>query len=134
LLSEEENSLENVVKYSSIIKASGDRLLQLINNLIDISKIESGTETIRISTVKPSNAIKEVANLFRLMANQKAIELVEIIPEDLRELTIQTDSLKLHQILTNLVNNALKFTMVGRIEVSLEKHDILSCFLLETPA
>jgi PAS domain S-box-containing protein len=123
LLSEEENSLENVVKYSSIIKASGDRLLQLINNLIDISKIESGTETIRISTVKPSNAIKEVANLFRLMANQKAIELVEIIPEDLRELTIQTDSLKLHQILTNLVNNALKFTMVGRIEVSLEKHD-----------
>lgn len=122
LLSEEKNDPDEVIRYSSIIASSGNRMLQLINNLIDISKVESGTESIRISTISPVAVIEEVVSQFKIMAERKSLRIIGNFPSGLKDLNIQTDSLKLEQILTNLVNNAIKFTSEGYIEVGFEKH------------
>jgi len=63
-----------------------------------------------------------VINQFQYLAERKSIPIIEKIPPELIDLMIQTDSLKLHQILTNLLGNALKFTTEGFIEMGLEKH------------
>ncbi len=122
LLCEEENDPVQVIKYSSVIKASGNRLLQLISNLIDISKIESGTEPVTFSQVSAIQTIQEVISQFRLIADEKSIELTMQHSSDMEGLCLYTDSLKLHQILSNLVGNAVKFNKDGIIRVGIERH------------
>jgi PAS domain S-box-containing protein len=121
LLTEDDNDLDDIKKFASVIQASGNRLLQLISNLIDISKIESGTEHVRYSQLSPVQTIQEVVSQFRLMAEGKSIKILEYFKPIQTNMLIMTDSLKLHQILTNLINNALKFTQIGTIEVGLEE-------------
>lgn len=121
LLSGEENDPEDVIRFSSIIQTSGNRMLQLISNLIDISKIESGTEPVMYSQVSPVRIIEEVVSQFQLMSEKKSISIRGSYPSGKRDLIIRTDSLKLEQIITNLVNNALKFSTQGSIEISLEE-------------
>ncbi len=121
LLSGEENDPKEVIRFSSIIQSSGNRMLQLISNLIDISKIESGTEPVRYSQVSPVRIIEEVVSEFQLMSEKKSITIIGSFPTGMSDLTLRTDSLKLEQIISNLVNNALKFTTQGSIEVGLDK-------------
>jgi len=119
LLAEEKYRPEEIQKYASIISASGGRLLRLVNDLIDISKIESGVEIVRKSEIYPYHTIQEVVGQFRLIAGEKSIEILEIVEPESRELILFTDPQKLHQILTNLLNNALKFTTEGSVEIGM---------------
>lgn len=121
LLTEDENVMSEVLRFAGIIKSSGLRLLELISNLMDISKIESGTERIRVSSFLPAIVVRDVITQFDYHSEKKSIQLKENIPESLIGVTMDTDIMKLQQVLTNLINNALKFTEKGSVEVGLEK-------------
>lgn len=104
-------------EYIKIVKASGERLLSTINDIIDISKIESGQSDLVESTVDVNLLLLEHYNFFKREADQKNIELeiVSLLPENNHN--IITDYKKLSSILTNLIKNALKFTKKGSIHI-----------------
>ncbi len=118
LLSEEELPQVTVKRYSDIINKSGQRLLDLINNLLDISKIESGNMPVKITDFKPFDVVQEVANLFSIKAKEKNLEIQLDISSELENLIIKSDLLFFNQILSNIVGNAIKFCENGAIQIS----------------
>jgi hypothetical protein len=115
LLSESELSGEEQQEYISIIQKSGARMLNIINEVIDISKIESGQMEINIQETNVNKQIEYIYNLFKPEAESKKIVLNYKLLEN--DATIKTDREKLYAILTNLVKNAIKFTDKGYIEI-----------------
>ena len=116
LLKEPDLSSENQLEYLDVIESSGQRMLNIINDLIDISKIEAGEATIRIRPTNLNLMLQEIHSFFLPEANKKNIRINYFIglPEEI--CTIDTDPTKLNQILTNLIKNALKFTKEGSID------------------
>lgn len=106
-------------EYAESIKRSADNLLLLINDILDISRIEAGK--LRLDRVAfPVRAkIEETASLFALQARAKGLEFLCEIPDNLPE-GAQGDPGRLGQVLTNLLGNAIKFTDHGRIGVIVE--------------
>jgi len=98
------------------IRRNGEHLLAIINDILDISKIEAGKLDIEQIPCAPAQVLAEVASLMRVRAEMKrlrlAVEYVGPIPE-----VVRTDPLRLRQILVNLVGNAIKFTAEGGIRV-----------------
>lgn len=117
LLNEENISKEEIKKYSDIIRTNGNRLLGLINNIIDVSKIESGTINVHKSVFSINKLLNDVTNQFLLFVEEKELELKILNTFEKNHIYIESDLLKLHQILTNLINNAIKFTLRGKVEV-----------------
>lgn len=113
LLKSSNLSGESQQKYIEIIETSGRRMLDIINDLIDISKIESGQVEVKKQKFRISDLMEELHEFFTLEARKKNIHLTfELkIPDHLQE--IETDRTKLSQIITNLIKNALKFTENG---------------------
>ncbi len=120
LLVEDVNEMEDVLKYAGIIRSSGDRLLNLISNLIDISKIESGTERIRMTKFSPVAVLREVIAQFQYRPLKESIQIRVKIPDQLKDRFIETDTMKFQQVFTNLINNAFKFTEKGFVEIGIE--------------
>jgi signal transduction histidine kinase len=98
------------------IRANGDHLLCLINDILDVSKIEAGM--LRVETVRcsPASILEDVRALMQMRADSKFIELHVECEAQLPE-SIQTDPMRLRQILVNLVGNAIKFTDVGSVRI-----------------
>lgn len=109
---------ENYEKHLNTISSSGKHLLELINDVLDLSKVESGALEVESIDCKPHVVAHEVAKVLRVRAEDKDISLDIKIPNALPE-TIQTDSGRLRQIITNLVGNAIKFTEDGGVEIVL---------------
>lgn len=104
--------LENV----SIINRSGEHLLTLINNVLDLSKIEAGRTTLNEKNFDLIRLLSDIEDMFRLKADDKGLHLlVEHTPDVPRY--VRTDEVKLRQVLINLINNALKFTEEGGVSV-----------------
>ncbi len=128
LLDDDDIEIKDVRKYSSYIQRSGNRLFELINNVIDISKIESGSIVVTEKEFSLNALIDEIFNQFEVMSLIKKLELIKKVDNE-NDIIIISDSLKLHQILSNLVNNAIKFTDAGSIEISykiIENHILFS--------
>jgi signal transduction histidine kinase/response regulator RpfG family c-di-GMP phosphodiesterase len=102
--------------YLEVIERNGKHLLLLINDILDISRIEAGREEIEITTFSSKNLITEVVNMIHAQAVLKNIELMQHISDP--EIIIQGDLDKCQHILLNLVSNAVKFTEKGKVEVS----------------
>jgi len=117
LLNEETLKIEDVKNYSGYIQSGGKRLMKLIDNIIDISKIESGEVSIDYSAVNIPKLVDEVFDQFIIAAQSQNIELIHTNLTGNKNLQIESDSFKLYQILTNLVGNALKFTKKGSVEI-----------------
>lgn len=101
-------------QYLEIIQHSGNRLLQTINDIVEISKIESGELTLNYSEINLADTFKDVSDFFSFVKDDKNIKLIaQSFPE---EFVIRTDGNKLESILVNLVKNAFKFTDSGVIE------------------
>lgn len=120
ILSKDKITAEEKIKYSSIIRKSSESLLQVINDIIDISRIESGDLQIE---VKPCDINKILTNLHaiylsKIKALKKDIQL-NLLHYDLQK--IYTDEKRLQQIFTNLLDNAVKFTTRGEISYGIEK-------------
>jgi PAS domain S-box-containing protein len=103
-------------KYINIIEKSGARMLNIINDIVCISKIESGQIEISISEININEKLEHIYALFKPEAEQKGLQI--FLKNNLSENTtiIKTDRDKVYAILTNLVKNAIKFTKTGSIE------------------
>ena len=104
-----ENLNEDQLKYSGVIYTAGSDLLELINDILDLSKIESGTIDLSIEEVKVDSVKTDLELLFNEIANNKKIDYQVNVAENVPEIVI-TDRMRLQQILKNLLSNAFKFT------------------------
>ena len=123
-----ENLAPDVIsKYIHIIESSGERMLRLINDLIDISKIESNQIVFHYEKTNLNELIDEIYNFFILQANEKSIKFTCEKGLDNSESDIIIDKLKMGQVLSNVLNNALKFTKEGTIhfKYKLENNKII---------
>jgi PAS domain S-box-containing protein len=109
-------SERNWQKHLQTIHSSGKHLLELINDILDLSKIEAGGLKVERIPCKPHQIIREVVQVLSVKAREKAIsldfEFANAIPE-----TILSDPSRLRQILTNLVGNSIKFTEEGGVKI-----------------
>jgi signal transduction histidine kinase len=103
-------------EYINIIEQSGLRMLNLINDIIDISKIESGLVISDIKATNLSELIKYIYTFFKPEAKSKGIQLQSNNQLSGKDIIIKTDHEKIYAVLTNLVKNAIKFTESGTIE------------------
>ncbi|MEI6737654.1 MAG: ATP-binding protein, partial [Pseudomonadota bacterium] len=103
--------------YIRLIRASGDTLLRLINDVLDFSKIESGHMTLESVNIELVSVIEDAFELVAENAREKKLILVYDSPEDIPEY-ILGDATRLRQILLNLLSNAIKFTDAGEIALS----------------
>ncbi len=102
----------------NIIQSSGV-LLNLINDILDLSKVEAGRMTLNLQPLNLANLIKEVQNVFLIKIREKGISIEIDIRDNLPE-SIITDEKYLRQILFNLVGNAVKFTHAGKVDIIVE--------------
>jgi len=116
LLKEPRLSSETSQEYISIIESSGVRMLNIINDLIEISKIESGTMGIYLTETNVNDQTKYISKFFKPEAEKKGLSLILSNSLPSNEAIIRTDREKLYAVLTNLVKNAIKFTNTGTIE------------------
>lgn len=122
LLSEnhEHNLSEDQIEYANVIQSSGKGLLTLIDEILDLSKIESGKMDMEYGEVKVSDIVSDLQSLFALLAKDKHIDFSITTLEDVPTF-IETDRLRLEQILRNLLSNALKFTKNGSVKLDISK-------------
>lgn len=104
----------------NIVKTSGKSLLSIVNDVLDFSKIEAGEIEFLDEVINVHEAIDKIIDLFSYRCQEKGIRLKRTINEDVPEY-IDIDPLRLNQILTNLVGNAIKFTESGYIGITVEK-------------
>ncbi|MBV7531457.1 response regulator [Chitinophaga sp. sic0106] len=109
----EENKDNNLTtrqqEYATIIHRSGSELLTLINDILDLSKIEAGKIDINIEPVRVKEMQHDIDDLFRIVAQQKNIHFIQNISADVPE-KVPTDKQRLEQVIRNLLSNAFKFT------------------------
>lgn len=101
-------------EYASIINTSSKDLLKIINDILDFSKIDAGKLDMEVVPVNVRNLLEEVADVFKHSLAQKSVELITDIHENVPR-QIKTDPLRLKQVMTNLVSNAVKFTHEGEV-------------------
>lgn len=110
--------------FTSVIQKSSDSLLQIINDIIDISSLETGQLKIYKSEVKLNEMLNILFNEFSQRMNEMSAHNIQLIKlEAPKEITIFADRNRLNQIFTNLITNSLKFTENGFIEFGIEKYD-----------
>jgi PAS domain S-box-containing protein len=112
-------------EYVNTLKVSGKNLLSLINNILDLSKIEAGKVTIESAEFSLIQSIKDSVKMHELILHVKGLVLNVDLAEDIPEF-LTGDQLRVKQVLLNLVGNAVKFTAHGNITISaqlLERHD-----------
>jgi two-component system sensor histidine kinase BarA len=106
-----ENLSEKQHRYAANIMASGQRLLALINDILDLAKLEAGKMRLHPEAINPATVCEHAAAMFRPQAEKKNIDLKVLA--DPAAPPVRQDAGKLHQILTNLLSNAVKFTPEG---------------------
>lgn len=112
---------EEQKKQMSMVQTSARHLLSLINDVLDISKIEAGQMTLSIEPFELRPSIEKILKIILPMAEKKGLDLRLEISDDLG--TVTTDQRRLEQVLLNLLNNAVKFTEKGNITVSCRKEN-----------
>lgn len=106
--------------YLKTIKNSSKHLLRVVNDILDISKVESGKLELQKSVFRLKDLFTDLKNLFTLAAGEKGLELILPDEDEYSKNSYVGDSVRIGQVLINLVGNALKFTPEGKIQVELE--------------
>jgi len=119
---QEENRSTEILE---IVQRNGEFLLQIINDILDVSKIEAGEMSVEKIESRPQELISEIISLMSLRAQEKNIQL-EVEHENAIPELIRTDPFRLRQILTNLINNAIKFTSEGSVKLQVSYEANLS--------
>ena len=114
LLLRHEKKPEKVKKYAEKIVISSQHLLSLINDVLDMSKIESGKTTLNLSDVNVADIVQEIDNIIRPQAKQKNQTFI-VRSDNVEYGWIKADKLRLNQILLNILSNAVKYTPEGGI-------------------
>ena len=116
----DQNLSSKQVEYASTIHSAGEDLLQLINQVLDLSKIEAGKQDVSLGSVNLKEVTDGLGRIFRPLAEEKGLEL-QIEHTDEVPLEIRTDRSRVERILTNLLGNAIKFTERGRVSLKVGK-------------
>ncbi len=136
LLAEDDLTPEDKKDFILKIKNSGRSLMALINDIIDIAKIEAGQLKVSESACDINSILKDIHSTFdelKSISGKKSINLNLVVPDKTEKLIVVTDPMRLQQIMTNLLSNALKFTEFGSIEFGYKiDGDFLSFFVKDT--
>jgi PAS domain S-box-containing protein len=111
---------EEQLDYMNMLDSSARNLLALINDILDISKIEAGSLPLKQTAFSPAKLLREVASIYEKQAEEKGINLEIKLAPDLPTALIG-DQLRLKQVLINLLGNAIKFTSQGGVTVSVSR-------------
>ena len=123
LLLDNQNFSEEQNNYSSTIVRNGRQLIRLVDELLDLAKVESDRIQIEKISFSLKRLLGEVQSLLVIKAEEKNIDLKVTMADDIPD-TISTDPLRLRQILLNIVGNAIKFTNKGCVSVHLKKENL----------
>ena len=107
-------------EYITAIKMSGDALIVLINDILDLAKVDAGKMTFENTAFKMASSISAMLHLFEPKIQEKNLELIKVYDKGIPEVLVG-DPVRLHQIILNLLSNAVKFTSEGKITVSVQK-------------
>jgi signal transduction histidine kinase/DNA-binding response OmpR family regulator/CHASE3 domain sensor protein len=121
LMSENKELDPEYIEYAEVIQSSGQGLLGLIDEILDLSKIEAGKMKLEFADISLTEVSTDMRSLFAPLAKNKDLELNITAEESIQ--FIRTDKMRLEQILKNLLSNAIKFTAQGSVTLSIE-HDI----------
>ncbi|TCW31770.1 response regulator [Gulbenkiania mobilis] len=116
------NLSEDQVQFAQSIYSAGNDLLNLINDILDLSKVEAGKLEIRPEAFSLPRLVDSLRNLFRPLADDKGLSFEATVAEDVAQ-TLYTDSQRLEQILKNLLSNAVKFTDTGSVRLAVSRDD-----------
>ncbi|MEO8841330.1 MAG: response regulator [Kofleriaceae bacterium] len=112
-----ENNLNpEQIRFAETIYTSGNDLLTLINDILDLSKIEAGMLDVRPEPIQVRRLVDDLTSVFQPIANQRKLELQLVVEAGAPEM-IETDATRVSQILRNLLSNALKFTEAGGVRL-----------------
>jgi signal transduction histidine kinase/DNA-binding response OmpR family regulator len=114
------NLTKEQVEYARSIEASGNALLNLINDVLDLAKVESGRLEIRTQHVAVARIAESMRVTFAPIASEKGIRFTVQLAQDLPA-AIETDSQRLEQVLKNLISNGIKFTDVGEVSLAISR-------------
>jgi signal transduction histidine kinase/CheY-like chemotaxis protein len=117
---QERNLSDRQVQFARTIHSSGNELLMLINDILDLSKIESGTVALDLNEIAFDDLERYVERTFRHVAESKGLEFIVHLGADLPE-NLVSDAKRLQQVLKNLLSNAFKFTHRGSITLSMTR-------------
>lgn len=112
-----DNPREDQAENLSMLKFSANNLLTLINDVLDINKIESGKITMEKTPFKIYHLVKNICGGFKITSKEKNLNFTLDVDEALKEVAVVGDPTRLTQILVNLIDNALKFTASGNVSV-----------------
>ncbi len=133
LLRSVDHSSQEQKQFIEIIQQSGNRMLETINNIIDISKLESGIEKPNYADVNLQNLLTELHIFFKREAKSKGIELILEGNGTISSQSFVSDAHKLNSILTNLIKNAIKFTNTGSVTLKYAlDHNLAEFWIIDT--
>jgi len=130
LLKDDDLPAEERKKYLSIIERTGENLSALINDILDLSKVEAGHIDLTKSEFSLPTLISETRDIIQSIANKKNLAVIFEASEDLPQ-TIYSDPLRLRQILMNLLNNAVKFTEQGFVKMTCHREEDTLVFTIQ---
>ena len=110
---------EEELNYLNVIARNGKNLLTLINDILDLAKIESGRMDVNSKRFSLSSAIEAVTERLEIIAEEKGIQIKVEVPDNLPE--IESDEIRVDQILQNLMGNAVKFTEKGHVAITVRR-------------
>ncbi|MEG4815144.1 PAS domain S-box protein [Microcoleus sp. K5-D4] len=130
LMSYERNLTPSIQERLQIVNRSGRHLLDLINDILDLSKIESGRMTLNLSDFGLTNLLASIEEMFQVKVQSKELQLIFDLAPDIPRF-VHSDNKKLYQVLVNLLGNAIKFTNKGSVtlRVRATQRDKTSCHL-----
>ncbi|MDQ0594524.1 signal transduction histidine kinase/DNA-binding response OmpR family regulator/CHASE3 domain sensor protein/HAMP domain-containing protein [Chryseobacterium ginsenosidimutans] len=125
----DENLNEDQIESAKVIQSSGSSLLTLIDEILDLAKIESGKMTLEYEDIGIEEVVNDLKSLFNPVFKEKKLQFNIQIEDDIQK-TIETDRLRVDQVLRNLLSNALKFTTEGSIDLNIKKDPKKADFII----
>ena len=129
---DDKNLTSDQIEYATVIQSSGNGLLGLIDEILDLSKIEAGKMELDYMTVSIKEICDDMKGLFAPVAREKGLDFSVTVASGVPPV-IETDKMRMEQILKNLVSNALKFTAQGSVDVTVklnDGNDKMLCFVV----
>ncbi len=118
----EENLSPDQIQYAEVIQNSGNGLLQLIDEILDLSKIEAGKMNFEYNPVLVGEIVQDLNNIFEPLSKEKKLDWKVTVNADV-PVQIETDKMRLEQVLKNLLSNAFKFTEKGKVHLHIYRQE-----------
>ena len=119
-----DKAFESIAKYIKMGKVSSKILMNIVEDILDLEKIDSGTFSLNIDRFRLSDIVDDINFMFKSQCNEKHLDFNIIVPESIKRNSYTTDQGRIKQVLTNLLSNSMKFTPEGGITVTVSEEVI----------